>query len=82
MTPVRYYAVKDLKVGFQIMQPFQNDEVAKRAFINAAQNPASMLAQSPSDFELWYIGDYYEGDGSFVSCPDFVCNIGGSSDVK
>ena len=79
MSGVRYYAVKDLKVGFQVMQPFQNDEVAKRAFINAAKNPSSMLSQCPADFELWYLGEFFEENGSFVSVPEFICNIGGSN---
>lgn len=73
---VRYYAVKDLKVGFMSLQAFANDEVAKRAFMNAASDPASMLSKNPSDYELWFIGEFDESTGRFCDLPEFICNVG------
>lgn len=72
---VRYYAVKDLKMGFQNLQPFQNDAVASRAFLNAGKNPNSPISTNPEDFELWFVGEFDDVRCLFdTSSQSFICN--------
>lgn len=71
---VRYYAVKDLKVGFMALSAFQNDEVAKRVFLTAVSDKDHPISKNCSDYEMWFIGYFFEETGNFVSEPKFLCN--------
>lgn len=73
---IPYYAIKDLKIGFHSMQGFPNDDAAKRAFLNAATAPGTVLHQSPADFEFWRIGFFDESIGTFTPDLVFIANIG------
>lgn len=73
------YTIHDKKVGFDTQFLVQvNEEAAKRAFEMAINNPGSMLAFIPSDFELYQIGEFDTETGVFngYPFPEFI--IGGA----
>lgn len=70
-----YYAVKDLKVGFMMPQPFPNDEAAKRAFEISAQDPRSPLNQCPQDYEFWRLGHFDDQTGILTPAVEFVHSV-------
>ncbi len=64
----KLYAVRDLKADF-FLSPFiaHNDHHAKRAFAEAASDPATGLYQFPTDYELYYVGDFDVVAGTVIS---------------
>lgn len=67
------YCIKDVKAGFD-NSPFSrmNDELAKRDFYIALNQPGSLLQLAPSDFELWKIGTIDCDSGIINSDVQFV----------
>lgn len=72
------YTIRDVKVGFDTQFMVQiNDDAAIRAFNMAINNPGTMLAFVPSDFELYKIGEFETDNGYFEPCPVPQFMIGG-----
>lgn len=73
------YTIRDVKVGFDTQFMVQiNDDAAIRAFNMAINNPGTMLAFVPSDFELYKIGEFNTDIGHFEPCPVPQFMIGGA----
>lgn len=68
------YTIKDTLVGY--MTPFcqPNDNYAKRAFMNAAQDTKpNNVNINPEDKELYLIGEYDDVSGKITPCePKFL----------
>lgn len=69
------YCVRDNKVGFQPqMLVEQNDASAMRGF-KYAVNAEGLMNYSPSDFDLYKIGEFDTEKGSLVPCiPVNICS--------
>lgn len=62
------YAVKDLATGrFGLPCFFENEKVAKRAFIDVCNRPSTVQCNHPGDYELWYLGLYDNKEGQFIN---------------
>lgn len=70
------YCVRDNKVGFQPqILVEQNDASAVRGFSFAINNPQGIMNYSPTDFDLFKIGDFDVDTGKIESCvPENVCS--------
>lgn len=68
MSVLRMYAIYDNKTQ-AFMRPWcaQTHGEATRLFMDNASEPSSMLAKHPSDFVLFYIGEFHEDNGVVVS---------------
>lgn len=40
--------------------------------VNDKGNPQNVVAAHPDDFDLYELGEWHDGDGSFVSCSEAV----------
>jgi hypothetical protein len=73
----RLYAVRDSKLN-EYNQPYSlaNDEVAKRVLSMAVNDSKkSMMTQYPSDYDLYWIGEYNSVSGEVIPCkPVHVCS--------
>lgn len=68
------YAIKDVKVGFLSPMIDTNNETAIRSFEYACKNN-DMMFFTPSDFELYYLGEFDSDSGLFYcESPTFLCN--------
>lgn len=82
---VRYYAIRDSKVGFMNLQAQQNDDVAARGFKNLLNSSErNIVNTNPEDYSIYFIGEFDENTGKFTPLeePLFICNhlsFGGSS---
>lgn len=68
------HAIKDTKTGF--LQPTCdiNQETAVRNFAQAVNRKDTIMGFSPSDFELYKVGEYDTESGIITPCPaDFIC---------
>lgn len=75
----KVYAVQDAKAGM-FNQPIflLSDGEALRAFLDACQpGQESMLSKHPEDFNLYYIGEYDELEGSFQPVVPYHLGNGG-----
>lgn len=72
------YSIRDNKTQFFEPQLHNNEQAAVRAFDMAVHNTGSVTAFSPSDFDLFQIGDYDTDTGIFnpVTPIKFVTNGG------
>ena len=71
------YSVFDEKAGTFGNPFFQSNElVAKRMFVDLANDPQSMVHRHPSDFKLYRIGKFDTEKGSMepAEVPEFLCN--------
>lgn len=70
---INIYAVKDTVQG-AFMQPFylQNDNVAKRAFEMAINDPNSNWNKMPKDLQLFKLGEYDDETGVIISKPEYL----------
>lgn len=70
------YCIRDNKVGFQPqILVEQNNATAIRGFSFAINNPSGMMNYSPSDFELFKIGDFDIDTGKIDVCiPENICS--------
>ena len=70
----KIYTIKDVLVGH--MTPFcqPNDQFAKRAFMNAAQDvKPNNVNINPEDKELYLVGEFDEDTGVITPCePKFL----------
>lgn len=75
---MKIYAFKDVKAGEFINVFMQkNENMALRYAQAVIHNPSNgVMALSPEDFELYYLGDFNVENGDLVSCaPEFVRNL-------
>ncbi len=72
------YVVKDLKTTYMTPMIDNNDESAKRGFMNAMLNPANtVFRMNPQDFELYRIGYYDSETGVIEPCDkELICTGG------
>ncbi len=78
---MKIYAIKDVKAGFMSPVQFNNDELAKRAFLNMARSTSpNMITENPEDYELWRIAEYNVDNGAVSSSLEFICSVGASHD--
>lgn len=69
------YAFRDALVGY--MAPFlqSNDNQAIRTLRTAVNDPASVMAASPKDYDLWQVGTYDDQAGLISNTqPRHVAN--------
>lgn len=68
-----YDNVAERFLGIDVVQ---NEGVALRGFINALQaasdNPSSLFATNPADFDLYNLGQFDEHDGSISSSVSVI----------
>lgn len=72
----RLYSIRDLKAGFWQPNVQMNDEVAKRNFAFSVSNNEGVVGFQPSDFDLFYIGEFEEKTGTLipVDIPQLLMN--------
>lgn len=73
---LKVYGIRDLKAG-AFAPPFfmPREEMAVRAFSDAISDPQHPMSRHPSDYHLFYLGDYDDDSGSFQNCangPQFL----------
>lgn len=78
-------SVRDLKTGFFTPTLEQNEQSAKRNFLNMLRNAQSdsLLAYAPTDFDLYVIGSMNIETGVIEpeTVPRLIMNGGVSNDV-
>lgn len=72
----KVYSIRDLKAGFWPPQIQVNDEIAKRNFAFTVTNNDGVIGFQPSDFDLYYIGEFEEQTGVMIPAdiPQLVMN--------
>lgn len=74
---IRYYSIRDARVGFMNLQPQQNDQVAARGFKNLLDSSeCNVINTNPEDYSVYFIGELDESTGHFEAPqePVFICN--------
>lgn len=74
---LRLYSIRDKRQP-RSFPPFDslNDGVAMRHFYGMIQQPGSIFALSPSDFELWCVGEFVQAKGLILvkdGCSEYIC---------
>lgn len=75
---VKAYQIRDLRVGlWRFPFPAVNDDAAVRMMIHRMiEDPTSLEARFPDDFELYVIGEMNQETGSFTELPrTFLCDF-------
>lgn len=63
-------AARDVRVEAYMQPTFvPHTAAAVRAFTDHVRDPQSDFAKHPEDYELWWLGEYNDQDGSFTP-PD------------
>lgn len=63
---IKFYAVKDLDVGFMQPQAFMNDKVAVRSFISAVRDKrANQVNQYPEKMYFYKVGEFDDQTGAY-----------------
>lgn len=71
----KIYSVKDRLAGYGVIVLQDNDAVAMRAFENGCSDPSSTWSTHPSDFDLYYIGDFDTHSGEILpDGPKYLCS--------
>lgn len=80
---MRLYSVKDVKAA-SYFRPFPsvNDQVAIRDLKTLVNTNESEVAKYPEDYELWFLGELDEKNGSISSTPEFLVNCADLKEVK
>lgn len=73
---IRLYSIFD-RVAQVFTEPFSaiNDAAAIRAFCNAQSQPGTMMFSNPEDFQLFFICEFDNHDGSISSNLGYVEKI-------
>lgn len=74
---IRYYSIRDSRVGFMNLQAQQNDQVAARGFRNLLESPdRNVINTNPEDYSMYFIGELDDSTGHFEAPqePVFICN--------
>jgi hypothetical protein len=65
---MKIYAVYDKKaMSFDSIISLENDVQASRSFDQAVNDPSTTLFKYPSDFALYYLGEYDSSSGAIIS---------------
>lgn len=77
----KIFSVWDAKTT-AYMQPFFSSTIGSgiRAFIDASQDPGTMLAKHPEDFSLQHIGEFDDATGVCTACSPV--SLGSGSDYQ
>lgn len=73
----KMYSVRDVKSEiFNTPFPAPSHAAAERNFSQLAKDPKTTVAQFPSDFDLYYIGDYDDNQGTMkpLEVPQLQAN--------
>lgn len=78
---MKMYSIKD-QAAEAFMTPFsaRTHGEAIRGFYFEASNPESMIARSPADFYLFYIGEFHQDTGEFE--PALPCALANGLESK
>lgn len=77
------YSYRDHKVGFMPPQCDQSEQAAVRGFAYAINGKDGIMHFSPSDFDLYHVGDFDSESGQIVAfVPELVCSGSSISEVK
>lgn len=69
------YTIRDNLVGFGSPMAAENDPVAVRMFEHAFKMSDSIFRTRPSEYDLYYIGDYNTDTAEITSTvPRLICN--------
>lgn len=68
------YSVKDKKIGYMNTWCAENDNVAKRDFGDAINDPRSTLNRHPYDMELWRVGTWNDKTAEIKSDIEYLCS--------
>lgn len=71
------YTVQDVVAeSFSFPFPAENDRVAMRMFLQAASDPDSSINKSPTDYNLYKLGDWDQDDAQIdgLDLPEFICS--------
>jgi len=78
---IRAYAIYDNKARVYSHPFFTNtDETAQRIFTTMASDGQSNISKFPSDFELFFVGDYDDATATLTAYPKQ--NFGLASNFK
>lgn len=78
---LKIFSVYDSKAEAYLTPIFvPNAAVAVRSFVGAATNPESAIFANAEDFELWELGEWDPGKGTFVETKKV--SLGLASDFK
>lgn len=61
------YAIRDLKADFNCPFFSVNDDVAVRQFASVVNDPTSLISQFPSDYQLFFVGQFNTVTGQFLN---------------
>ena len=67
---VGLYAVRDAKTGFLTPTADVNNATAMRNFAHAIMNHESLMYTHPTDYQLWYLGDFDTETGILIQPED------------
>ena len=73
----KMYSIRDLKGEiFNTPFPAPTHAAAERNFEQVVRDPKTTIAQYPSDYDLYYIGDYDDNTGLMhpLQVPQLQCN--------
>lgn len=74
---IKIFAVHDVKAeAFGNPMFMNNEQIAIRGLAGAVADPASVLSQSPEDFNLYELGEYDDNSGLITPLdrPKLVCS--------
>lgn len=75
------YSYRDVKTGFGAPHIEANDPAAVRSFSAAINMDSGVMSFSPSDFDLYKIGEFDMNSGELIPCiPKII--VSGQSVVK
>lgn len=74
---MRMYSFFD-RVANVWTQPFgqNNDDIALRTFRTLVRNPEHDFGRNPADYDLFYVGIWYDEEGNFEPSQSFIANGG------
>lgn len=73
---MKLYAMKDVKTGsFGPVMMGQNDGHMSRTIGETFRGSNHTVERYPGDFELYEVGEMYEGTGEVSGSLRFVCNV-------
>lgn len=74
---MKLFAVRDVKAdAYTALHPCANEAIARRSFMEAAQDTRSELAKYPEDYQLYLVGTWDPSSGEILGerTPKFICS--------